>query len=234
MEDMEIKSLSSFFLLFLIVITHTHVCLAECDNVKDYCPTSTKPQKQAIFINGLSCENPDNTSAHDFKSKELSKPGSRDDFGALVKIVTASKFVGLNTLGLAIGRSDIEVDGLVNIHNHPRATEMVYVNQGTLLAAFLNTQNQLFQKTLNAGDVFVIPKGLFHFFLNRGEQVATLFSVFNAQNPGLGSLSPQPSQSQNTLQSVQNIKNKLNSLSHSQFHADTDFTLQLLDIVSDH
>ncbi|ESW09724.1 hypothetical protein PHAVU_009G151100 [Phaseolus vulgaris] len=231
---MKIKSHSSFFLVFLVAITNTHVCLAECDNVKDYCPTSTQPQKQAIFINGLSCENPDSTSAHDFKSQELSKSGSRDDFGSLVKIVTASKFVGLNTLGLAIGRSDIEVDGLVNLHNHPRATEMIYVNQGRLLAAFLNTQNQLFQKTLNAGDVFVIPKGLFHFFLNRGEQVATLFSVFNSQNPGLESLSSLPSESENTLESVQKIKIKLNSLSHSQLHGDSDLTSAVLDIIYDH
>lgn len=197
-------------------------------------PYKYSTPKEAIFINGLSCENPDNTSAHDFKSNELSKSGSRDDFGSSVKIVTASKFVGLNTLGLAIGRSDIEVDGLVNLHNHPRATEIIYVNQGRLLAAFLNTQNQLFQKTLNAGDVFVIPKGLFHFFLNRGEQVATLFSVFNSQNPGLGSLSSLPSQSENTLESVEKIKMKLNSLSDSHLHGDTDLTSAVLDIIYGH
>ncbi|CAJ1974869.1 unnamed protein product [Sphenostylis stenocarpa] len=231
---MNVKSHSSFFLVFLIGITHTHVCLAECDNVKDYCPTSAQPQKQAIFINGLSCENPDNTSAHDFKSMELSKPGSRDDFGSLVKIVTASKFAGLNTLGLSIGRSDIEVDGLVNLHNHPRATEMIYVREGRLVAAFLNTQNRLFQKTLDAGDVFVIPKGLFHFFLNRGVQVATVFSVFNSQNPGLESLSSIPSESENTLESVEKIKMKLSSLSDSQLHGESDLTSAVLDIIHNH
>ncbi|KAK7410892.1 hypothetical protein VNO78_02095 [Psophocarpus tetragonolobus] len=224
---MKIKSHFSFLLVIFIAIIRTNVSLAECDNVKDYCPTIA-PEKQAIFINGLPCENPDNTIAHDFKSMELSKPGSRDDFGSLVKIVTASKFTGLNTLGLSIGRSDIEVDGMVNLHNHPRATEMIYVSEGTLAAAFLNTQNQLFQKILKPGDVFVIPKGLFHFFLNRGAQVATVFSVFNSQNPGLGSLSSLPS---HTLESLDNIKKKLNSLSHSELVGVNDLTSAVLDII---
>lgn len=224
-----IKSHSSFFLMFFIaIITCKHVSLAECDNVKDYCPT-IPPQKQTIFLNGFpSCENPNNTIAHDFKSMELSKPGSRDKLGSLVKIVTASKFPGLNALGLAIGRSDIEVDGLVNLHNHPRATEMIYVSQGDVVAAFLDTRNQLFQKILRAGDVFVIPKGLFHFLLNRGAQVATVFSVFNSQNPGSGPLTSIPS---DTLESVQKIKRKVVSLSESELDGVSDLTSAVLDII---
>lgn len=94
-----IKSHSSFFLMFFIaIITCKHVSLAECDNVKDYCPT-IPPQKQTIFLNGFpSCENPNNTIAHDFKSMELSQSGSRDKFGSLVKIVTAYKFTSTITL----------------------------------------------------------------------------------------------------------------------------------------
>lgn len=96
---MKIKSHFSFSLMFLIgiAISHTHVSLAECDNVKDYCPT-IPPQKQTIFLNGFPCENPNNTIAHDFKSMELSQSGSRDKFGSLVKIVTAYKFTSTITL----------------------------------------------------------------------------------------------------------------------------------------
>ncbi|KAL2347231.1 hypothetical protein Fmac_001231 [Flemingia macrophylla] len=224
---MKTKSHFPFLLVFFTAFTIQHVCSTECDNLNDFCPT-TQPHENAIFINGLPCENPSNTSAHDFKSMELSKPGSRDGFGSLVKIVTASKFPGLNTLGLSIGRSDIEVDGLVNLHNHPKATEMVFVSEGVLVAAFLNTQNKLFQKTLKAGDVFVIPTGLFHFFLNRGEQVATVFSVFNSQNPGLGSLTSIPSDS---LESIEKLKRKIVSLSDLQLHGVNDLTEAVLDII---
>ncbi|KAL3025716.1 hypothetical protein AAZX31_04G194000 [Glycine max] len=187
-----IKSHSSFFLMFFIaIITCKHVSLAECDNVKDYCPT-IPPQKQTIFLNGFpSCENPNNTIAQDFKSMELSQSGSRDKFGSLVKIVTAYK-------------------------------------QGEVVAAFLNTQNQLFQKNLRAGDVFVIPKGLFHFLLNRGAQVATVFSAFNSQNPGLGSLTSIPS---DTLESVEKLKRKVISLSEVELNGVSDLTSAVLDII---
>ncbi|XP_027361586.1 germin-like protein subfamily 3 member 4 [Abrus precatorius] len=223
---MKIKFHSSLFFMFLIAFTSIKVSLADCDNLQDTCPTAS-PDKHAIFINGLPCENPLNKSAHDFKSMELSNGGTRDAFGSSMKIVTASKFTGLNTLGISVGRIDIEVDGLVNLHNHPRATEMIFVREGVLEAAFLDTQNQLFQKALKAGDVFVIPKGLFHFFLNRGVQVATLFSVFNSQNPGLGSLTSFPS----TVESTEKLKRKLISLYDSQVDGVNDLTSAVLDIM---
>ncbi|KAK7316950.1 hypothetical protein RJT34_00787 [Clitoria ternatea] len=213
---MGMKSYSFLFLMFFIVasITNIQICLADCDNVKDTCPTTEK--QGTLFINGLPCKDQGNTSAHDFKSMELSKAGPRDAFGASVNIVNASTFPGLNSLGLSIGRSDMEVDGIVNLHNHPRATEMVFVWEGTVVAGFLDTQNKLFQKSLKAGDVFVIPKGLFHFFLNRGVGVATVFSVFNSQNPGVGSLTSGVT---------------LESLSDSQLVGANDFTSLFSDII---
>ncbi|KAL5192364.1 Germin-like protein subfamily 3 member 4 [Glycine soja] len=100
--------------------------------------------------------------------------------------------------------------------------------QGEVVAAFLNTQNQLFQKNLRAGDVFVIPKGLFHFLLNRGAQVATVFSAFNSQNPGLGSLTSIPS---DTLESVEKLKRKVISLSEVELNGVSDLTSAVLDII---
>ncbi|XP_061348192.1 germin-like protein 11-1 [Gastrolobium bilobum] len=161
---------------------------------------------------------------------ELSKAGSRDEFGSSMNIVTASKFPGLNTLGLSIGRTDIEVDGVVNLHNHPRATEMIFVNKGILVVSFLDTQNKLFQKSLKEGDVFVIPKGLFHFILNRGLEVATLFSVFSCQNPGVGSFRATPSDT--TLESVEKLKRKLVSLSDSEeLHSINGLNLEVFEMI---
>ncbi|MED6145623.1 hypothetical protein PIB30_027061 [Stylosanthes scabra] len=211
------------------------VCLADCHNLQDTCPTSL-PEKETIFINGLPCKSKDNSTAQNFKTAELTKPGPRDNFfGSSMNIVGASKFPGLNTLGISIGRIDIEVDGMVNLHSHPRATEMIYVNQGILVAAFLDTQNQLFQKSLRAGDVFMIPKGLFHFFLNRGSAAAVVFSVFNSQNPGMGSLSAS-TPSETTLELVENLKRKLTtSFSDLELHhATTDLASQILEIIYNH
>ncbi|KAK2391176.1 germin protein precursor [Trifolium repens] len=212
------KSHSSFYFMFLIVaFSNIQICLADCDNLQDTCPTS---------INGLTCNNPSNKSAHDFKTMELSKSGSRDKFGSSINIVTASKFPGLNTLGISIGRTDIEVDGIVNFHNHPRASEMIFVKEGVLEVGFLDTQNKLFQKALKEGDVFVIPKGLFHFFLNRGVEVTTVFSVFNSQNPGLGSPTATP-----FFESVEKIKRKVISLSELEVDSVDDLSLAVSEII---
>lgn len=210
-------------MLLFLAFSSIQVCLADCDNLQDTCPSE---KQSTIFINGLPCNNPANTAAHNFKTMELTKAGSRDNFGSSTNIVTASKFPGLNTLGLSIGRIDIEVDGIVNLHNHPRATEMIFVKEGVLEAGFLDTQNKVFQKSLKAGDVFVIPKGLFHFFLNRGLEVATVFSVFNSQNPGLGSLTFSPSS-----ESVEKVKEKLVSLSDLQLDSANDLSLAVSEII---
>lgn len=226
---MKMKSHSSIFFMFLIIVAFSsiQVCLADYDNLQDTCPSSPSNKQTTLFINGLSCNTPTNTSAHDFKNMELSKAGSRDDFGSSINIVTASKFPGLNTLGISIGRTDIEMDGIVNLHNHPRATEMIFVKDGVLEAGFLDTQNKVFQKTIKEGDVFVIPKGLFHYFLNRGVEAATVLSVFNSQNPGLGSLTATPS----SIESVEKIKRKLISLSELEHDSVYDLSLAVSEII---
>ncbi|MED6201590.1 hypothetical protein PIB30_096540, partial [Stylosanthes scabra] len=194
----------------------------------DTCP-AVPPKAQTIFINGLPCKNPANVTAQDFKTNELSKPGYPDIFGASIKIVGAAEFSGLNTLGLSIGRSDIDKDGLDNFHYHPRATEMIFVTKGGLIAGFIDTKNQVFQKFLSVGDVFVFPKGLFHFSLNYGFEDATYFSVFNSQNPGLVSLNP--TYFDHTLESIEKLKKRIVSLSTSEVPEVTGFASRELESI---
>jgi oxalate decarboxylase/phosphoglucose isomerase-like protein (cupin superfamily) len=206
-----------FFVFFFNLLTKIQVSLADCDNLRDTCP-SIPPNKQTIFINGLPCKNPANVTAQDFKTAELNNASSTDIFGASVKLVTAAEFPGLNTLGLSIGRIDIDNDGLVNFHYHPRATEMIFVKKGVLLVGFIDTQNQVFQNVLKVGDVCVFPKGLFHYILNQGFEEAIVYSVYNSQNPGQVSIIPTTSDT--TLESVEKLKKKIISLSASQVHGD--------------
>ncbi|KAM2674365.1 hypothetical protein EV2_015563 [Malus domestica] len=161
----------------------------DSDNLQDTCPTSP-PGKQTIFINGFPCKNPNSIAAPDFKTSKLTEPGNTDNFfGSSVTLVTAADFPGLNTLGLSIARTDLRIDGMVSLHSHPRASELFFVSKGIVLAGFIDTKNQPFQQVLAEGDVFVFPKGLLHFSLNFGYDFATVFSVFNSQNPGVVEIS---------------------------------------------
>ncbi|KAL2932725.1 Germin-like protein 11-1 [Bienertia sinuspersici] len=164
--------------------------LADNDNLRDYCPaitpTSNNYHHGTIFINGFPCKNPANVTASDFKTSYLKSAG--DTYNIIrssTNIVGAAKFPGLNTLGLGLGRTDMEVDGLVTPHSHPRAAEILFVSKGTVRVGFVDTRNQVFQKVLKEGDVFIIPKGMLHFIFNLGYEFATIFSVLNSQNPGL-------------------------------------------------
>ncbi|KAL8200210.1 hypothetical protein R6Q57_011549 [Mikania cordata] len=162
------------------------ICLkAYCDNLQDICPTYIAPD-EPMFINGFPCKNPSNVTTSDFKNMLLSQQGITDEFQrSSVTIVTAAEFPGLNTLGLATARTDLEIDGLVMPHTHPRATEMVFVAKGVVIVGFLDTNAQLFQSVIREGDVFVFPKGLLHYCLNSGFEDALIYSVFNAQTPGV-------------------------------------------------
>jgi quercetin dioxygenase-like cupin family protein len=69
-------------------------------------------------------------------------------------------------------------------HLHPRATEVGTVIEGSVFVGFLSTNNTLFSKVLNAGEAFVIPRGLVHFQWNVGQVKARMITAFNSQLPG--------------------------------------------------
>jgi oxalate decarboxylase/phosphoglucose isomerase-like protein (cupin superfamily) len=58
-----------------------------------------------------------------------------------------------------------------------------------VFAGFFDTQSKLFSKILKPGEVFVVPQGLLHFFINTGDEAAVIFSVLNSQNPGVVKIS---------------------------------------------
>ncbi|PIN03160.1 hypothetical protein CDL12_10918 [Handroanthus impetiginosus] len=186
MTNNNTKFITSLTLLTLF-LSFTKPSTGDNDNLYDTCPSDTTNRK--FFINGFPCKNPSNITASDFKSSLLSDPGDTDNFyGSAMTIATASEFPGLNTLGLSTARIDIEVDGMVSPHAHPRASEMIFVRSGVVVAGFIDSNNQVFQKRLEEGEVFVFPKGLLHFCFNGGFESVTIFSVLNSQNPGLASV----------------------------------------------
>lgn len=203
--------------IILIYIAFSFCLLVLCfagdsDNIMDFCLTD-KSKKQAIFINGLPCKNPTTATASDFKSSELNHFGDTDNFyRSSTAITTAGEFPGLNTLGLAIARSDLEVDGLILPHSHPRASEIFFLSKGVVIVGFIDSQNQLFQTQLKKGDVFVFPKGLLHYCMNNGFESAIGLSVFNSQNPGTVSIASAMFASDD-VEAIEMLKGRLVSLS---------------------
>ncbi|KAI9177436.1 hypothetical protein LWI28_015241 [Acer negundo] len=94
-----------------------------------------------------------------FQDLQTENAGNTDNFlRSSVTLVTAFDFPGLNTLGLSVARTDIDKDGIVMPHSHPRASEILFVFEGVVIAGFIDTNSKVFLKLLKAGDVFVFPK----------------------------------------------------------------------------
>jgi quercetin dioxygenase-like cupin family protein len=136
-------------------------------------------------VNGLVSKNPAFVKANDFMFTGLATPGNNNDpLGSSVTTATAAQFPGINTLGISMARLDFAKGGLVPPHTHPRATEIIFVVEGSLLVGFLSTNGTLFATILQQGDVFVFPRGVLHFELNVCDGTATAIAALNSQNPG--------------------------------------------------
>ncbi|KAJ7968916.1 Germin-like protein subfamily 1 member [Quillaja saponaria] len=155
--------------------------------LQDFC-VAINDTKNGVFVNGKFCKDPKLANANDFFFKGLNKPGNTSNaVGSRVTQVNVQQILGLNTLGVSLARIDFAPKGLNPPHIHPRASEILVVEEGTLYVGFVtsNTENRLFTKVLKKGDVFVFPIGLIHFQLNVGDGNAVAFAGLSSQNPGV-------------------------------------------------
>ncbi|CAI9115676.1 OLC1v1016649C1 [Oldenlandia corymbosa var. corymbosa] len=180
-----------FILITIAVIMALSSTYANDNNpLQDFC-VAVPDASAAVFVNGKICKNPKLVTTDDFVATGFEVPANttnRLGFGAATADV--NKIPGLNTLGLTLMRFDIESNGVVPPHIHPRATEMFVIVEGTFYAGFVTsnpsdgTKNKLFARDLNPGDVFVVPPGLVHFVRNVGNTKGLAYVAFNSQNPG--------------------------------------------------
>ena len=170
-------------ILLLLAVVPMVAMASDSDPEQDFCVADLA---STIPVNGVVCKNSATVTANDFVFHGLAKAGNTAvPAGSAVTPAFAAQFPGLNTLGITMARLDFAKGGLVTPHTHPRATEILFVVEGTVYVGFVDTANKLFAITLNQGDVFVFPRGLVHFELNIGNGPATAIAALNSQNPGV-------------------------------------------------
>lgn len=144
-----------------------------------------------VFVNGFACKDPKLVQLDDFFFSGLSKAGNTSNaLGSEVTHGFVANFPALNTLGIGLSRIDFAPHGLNPPHYHPRASEILTVIEGTLLAGFVtsNPENRLFAKVLHKGESVVYPEALLHFQQNVGSGNAVALAVFNSQNPDVNTV----------------------------------------------
>ncbi|XP_024520836.1 germin-like protein subfamily 1 member 18 [Selaginella moellendorffii] len=154
------------------------------DALQDFC---VRDGNSNTIVNGFTCKPAAATLASDFMFQGLRNPGNTNNkLGSIVTNANVGVFPGINTLGVSFARIDYAPYGVNPPHVHPRGTELLFLQQGTLYVGFVSTTNNtLFAQTLHPGDLFVFPRGLIHFQLNVGKTPAVALAGFNSQNPGV-------------------------------------------------
>ncbi|KAK9198283.1 hypothetical protein WN944_013467 [Citrus x changshan-huyou] len=104
---------------------------------------------------------------------------------SIVRRVTKKIFPALEGLGVSVSSTFYPPLSITPPHYHPRSSELLVALDGPLEISFIDTRNKLFVQTLQAGDLFVIPRGLIHFVnYTRGDCGGGTMGIFGSANPG--------------------------------------------------
>ncbi|XP_059598461.1 germin-like protein subfamily 1 member 13 [Vitis vinifera] len=142
------KGVSFLVTVALVALVSSLASASDPSPLQDTCVAIDEP-KDAVFVNGKFCKDPNLTVAEDFFFSGLDKPGNTSNAVASnLTTVNVDKIKGLNTLGISMVRIDYEPYGQNPPHTHPRATEILTVLEGTLYVGFVtsNTENHLISK----------------------------------------------------------------------------------------
>nr|CAH58719.1 germin-like protein precursor [Physcomitrium patens] len=105
-----------------------------------------------------------------------------------VKRITSDSFPVLTGLGVSSAQIKYLPGGINPPHTHPRGTELLIVQKGILTVGLVDTTNKFYTKELQAGDVFVFPRGLVHYQINLSHKPVIAYVGFSSSNPGTVSL----------------------------------------------
>nr|P45853.1 RecName: Full=Germin-like protein; Flags: Precursor [Ipomoea nil]BAA08266.1 germin-like protein precursor [Ipomoea nil] len=168
-----------FFFLFLLAFP---VFTANA-SVNDFCVANGPGARDTP--SGFVCKNTAKVTAADFVYSGLAKPGNTTNIiNAAVTPAFVGQFPGVIGLGVTLARLDLAPGGVIPMHTHPGASEILNVVEGTILAAFISSGNKVYEKALYPGDVMVFPQGLLDFQEITGK-IAPGLCELRQRNPGL-------------------------------------------------
>ncbi|MED6185357.1 hypothetical protein PIB30_056290 [Stylosanthes scabra] len=165
----------SIILFFFALFSSTSIV-----TVQSFCVADLKA---AQTPSGYLCKAPESVKVDDFVFSGLDPQNTTN--GISISPAFVDQIPGLNGLGFAAARLDMDVGGVVPMHTHPHASEMLIIVHGTVTAGFISADNSVYIKRLRKGDVMVLPQGLLHFQMNSGKGKATVYLTFSSTNPSV-------------------------------------------------
>ncbi|XP_050873837.1 auxin-binding protein ABP19b [Lathyrus oleraceus] len=164
------------FVLFLLTLLSHSTSNA---SVLDFCVADlSSPQTPS----GYPCKS--SVTIKDFVFSNFNEGNTSNFFKFSVTPAFVNQFPAVNGLGISAARLDLDIGGVLPMHSHRGASELMIMVQGRITAGFISSDNKVFVKTLSKGEVLVIPQGLLHFQFNAGRNKATAFLTLSSSNPG--------------------------------------------------
>lgn len=152
-------------------------------SVNDFCVADLS---QSDTPSGYPCKKATSLTEKDFVYSGLGVAGNTTNIiSAAVTPAFVAQFPAVNGLGISLARLDLAAAGVIPMHTHPGASEVLVVIQGSICAGFISSANTVYFKTLFKGDIMVFPQGLLHFQINSGDGPALAFVSFSSASPGL-------------------------------------------------
>lgn len=109
--------------------------------------------------------------------------GIFDQAPKTVKTTKASmvEFPALNGQSVSYAVLQLPPQTLLPPHTRPDAAGLLFLLDGSLEVGLIDTKNNLYTKKLQAGDIFIFPKGLIHYQYNTDSQLpATAIAAFGS------------------------------------------------------
>ncbi|KAF7019685.1 hypothetical protein CFC21_032842, partial [Triticum aestivum] len=163
-------------------------CVAQAQLAKEFCVADLASSDTPA---GYPCKPQAAVTADDFYYRGLGTTGPTvNPFKISLSSAFVTSFPGVNGLGISAARVDFAVGGVVPLHWHPAATELIFVVEGTLSCGFISatSNNRVYTNTLYKGDIMVLPQGQPHFQYNLGNTTAVALSTYSSPNPGVQTL----------------------------------------------
>lgn len=126
-------------------------------------------------------------SAADFVYDVYAAPSSVNGLAGTVKPVDVETMPSLEGEGVSYSVFQIEPCGLNLPHVHPRASEILYVINGSQIRTSFVEENggRVIVNDISEGMVTFFPQGLMHYQQNLGCETANYISGLNHEDPGV-------------------------------------------------
>ncbi|KAL4424753.1 hypothetical protein ABPG77_000096 [Micractinium sp. CCAP 211/92] len=120
---------------------------------------------------------------NDYMASLLKAPADVENSYATRRQLSHDELPGLGETDFQVALAELKACSMSALHLQPNADEFTTVLSGTIDMILLINSTRKVVRTMQPGDVAVIPRGVGHYFANANCDPITMLVLFNSKNP---------------------------------------------------